>query len=71
MPSQLPAAGSEAVYENSDADDLEDGRRPFRNKKHHHHHHRQQQQGQGRSDSASSKNVRRWKVTDLFSSPPR
>jgi len=62
QPSELPAG--EGIYENSDADDLDDvsgvDKRRFEKKQQH-----------GRSDSGSAKNVRRWKVTDLFSTPPR
>ena len=64
LPSQLPAGAG--IYANSDPDDLEDDKRRFRKKKH-----QPQQQHRGRSDSGSSKNVRRWKVSELFSSPPR
>ena len=58
QPSQLPSG--EGIYENSDADDLDDvsDSRRFQKKR---------QQGR----SGSSKNVRRWKVTELLSTPPR
>jgi len=58
QPSELPH--SDGIYENSDLDEAADDMRHRRGKK------RQQSGGVG-----SLKNVRRWKLNDLLSTPPR
>lgn len=68
-PSQLPA--TEGIYENSDADELDDVtdddiRRRFQKKQQ-----RASSASVGSGNSSAGKNVRRWKVNDLLSTPPR
>jgi len=63
QPSELSTA--EGIYENSDADDLDDVIDDAK------HRFQKQQQHRGSCSSGLAKNVRRWKVNELLSTPPR
>jgi len=73
-PSQLPA--TEGIYENSDADDLDDVtdddiRRRLQKKRQRDSSASACSGNSSAGGGGSSKNVRRWKVNDLLSTPPR